>query len=111
MKLDRWEYPNEYSSILTDVNRIELNLINMLRDFALQFSFISNTWAIGSIAAFDLDLELTLIQQIFKIGIQNGIYLRPIGNTLYIMPPIYNLPQDPSEIKDKLWLCFQQLQP
>lgn len=90
------------SSLLTQVEENEARLLALMNKLASQFDFILNPRAIGAIAAFDLELEQNIITQIFTIGINHGIYLRPIGSTLYIMPPIYNLTHDLIEISTKL---------
>ena len=97
------------SHTLQAVNHNETRLLNVFNNLAAKFSFIENSRAIGSIAACELNLEPKALQQIFNIGITNGIYLRPICNTLYVMPPLYNLQYDLIEIQSKLELCLQQL--
>ena len=73
------------------------------------FDFIKNTRVIGSIAACELNLNSDIINNIFNIGIENQIYLRPIGNTFYVMPPLYNVEEDFIELEFKINQIFEKL--
>jgi len=58
----------------------------------LNQNLIINTRIIGTIMAFELDTgKHEYINEISSIIMQNGlsqgVYLRPLGNTVYIMPP------------------------
>ncbi len=98
---------NKYLSYLEEnnLNKVvfdsEIKIRQMLESLINKYSFIKNIRAIGSIAAFDINLTNN-IENIFLLGIKHGIYIRPIGNSLYIMPPIYNLKHDLIEIENKL---------
>ena len=49
---------------------------------------VSNVRQTGMIAAFEVELAIQNISKhIFEEGIKNGVFLRPLGNTVYIMPP------------------------
>ena len=73
------------------------------------YDFIKNTRVIGSIAACELNLNSDIINNIFNIGIENQIYLRPIGNTFYVMPPLYNVEEDFIELEFKINQIFEKL--
>lgn len=84
-------------------------LLQLFHDLSEKYSFVKNPRAIGGIGACELSLNSDLISRIFDIGIKNGIYLRPIGNTLYVMPPLYNLKQDMEEITSKVMHVIQEV--
>lgn len=94
------------SSLLQEVNSVEIKLLELMQSLAAQFTKVRNPRAIGAIAACELtpnSRELSISEQIFNLGTKHSIYLRPINHTLYIMPPLYNLNADLAEIKSKLF--------
>jgi adenosylmethionine---8-amino-7-oxononanoate aminotransferase len=97
------------SPIFQQANDNEADLLKIFNNLADKYPFIENTRAIGSIAACELNLSSEKLTQLFNIDIVNGIYLRPIGNTLYIIPPLYNLQYDLIEIQSKLESTLKQL--
>ncbi len=49
---------------------------------------VSNVRQTGMIAAFEVELAIQNVSKhVFEEGIKNGVFLRPLGNTVYIMPP------------------------
>ncbi|KAB1069660.1 adenosylmethionine--8-amino-7-oxononanoate transaminase [Tamlana haliotis] len=52
---------------------------------------VKNIRQMGVIFAFDLDIEMTrygnLRDKLFKFFMDNGVFLRPLGNTIYIQAP------------------------
>ncbi|MGB0836943.1 MAG: adenosylmethionine--8-amino-7-oxononanoate transaminase [Flavobacteriaceae bacterium] len=52
---------------------------------------VSNPRVIGVICAFDLNLKLDRYgekrNEIYKFFMDNGVYLRPLGSTVYMLPP------------------------
>ncbi|APG60581.1 adenosylmethionine--8-amino-7-oxononanoate transaminase [Christiangramia salexigens] len=52
---------------------------------------VKNARSIGVIMAFELDVETdrygSLRNELFKYFMDNGVFLRPLGNTIYIVPP------------------------
>ncbi len=91
------------------VKLAEIELTRLLLKLQAEFLFIKQTRVIGLIAALELDLPETILAQIFKLGIQELIYIRPIGNILYIMPPIYNIEFDLAIIWDRLTQLLQRI--
>ena len=81
-------------------------MLNLLKN---EFSFITNCRGIGALAACDLLLPDAIIAQIFTYGIGENIYIRPINNTLYIMPPLYNLENEIETIYTRLRLSLCNL--
>lgn len=56
------------------------------------FSVIKNIRMLGTILAFDIAVGKTeylnnIATTITQFALNNGVYLRPLGNTVYIMPP------------------------
>lgn len=87
----------------------ENNLKILFNKLQSKHDFIKNSRVIGSIAACEIDLPDNIINNIFKIGIDNQIYLRPIGNTFYVMPPLYNPKKDFTELEFKIDNVFNKL--
>ncbi|MDD6055558.1 MAG: adenosylmethionine--8-amino-7-oxononanoate transaminase [Helicobacter sp.] len=54
-----------------------------------EFSFVKNLRHCGMIFAFDLDgfERQRKGLEVFKSGLEKGLLLRPLGNTIYLMPP------------------------
>ncbi|SDS26102.1 adenosylmethionine--8-amino-7-oxononanoate transaminase [Gramella sp. MAR_2010_147] len=52
---------------------------------------VTNARSMGVIFAFELDVQTDryggLRNQLFKFFMDNGVFLRPLGNTIYILPP------------------------
>lgn len=90
------------SQFLYNILQAEDHLYQIFINLASKYPFITHARAIGGIAACNLNLNRALLGEVFNLGIKHGIYLRPIGATLYIMPPLYNLMQDLPEIEAKL---------
>ena len=92
------------SNTLIAVQQVSTILLKMMRDLKTKFTFITHTGVIGAIASMDLNISpQKLIEiNIFNLAIQEGIYIRPINNTIYIMPPIYYILTDIAIIKKKL---------
>lgn len=84
----------EDSDVFRQVKKAELILIEQLYKFKLEFKFIEKIKCIGAIAALELNCPNEIINSIHEIGIKEKILLRPINNTLYIMPPLYNIEND-----------------
>lgn len=101
----------ELSQILKNVKLTENKLCLIMENYKHKFSFIETTRVIGSIAAMEIDLNIIRNNSIFELAIQELIYIRMIGNVLYIMPPLYNLEVDIQTIDQKLLKLFEKLTP
>lgn len=97
------------SNTLSQVKLAEVKLLKLLDELRIEFFFIKQTRAIGAIAALELDLPQAILTQIFELAIEELIYVRPIGNILYIMPPIYNIQAEIEIIRNKLYSLLQKL--
>ena len=55
-----------------------------------EFDIVSNIRQCGMITAFDIDgfkASDRIGLEVYKYGLKNGVLLRPLGNTIYFMPP------------------------
>lgn len=74
----------------TIANNLEKHIFisNTLQEI-LEFDCVKNLRSLGMVFAFDLDLPH--IQragfEFYRLALQNGFLLRPLGNTIYLMPP------------------------
>ena len=59
---------------------------------------------LGTIAAFDLPSSFTSdkMKHIKQQFMHNGLLLRPLGNTIYLMPPYCTSDKDLEEAYDKI---------
>ena len=59
-----------------------------------KFPFVKRLRSTGSIAAFDLDLGdykgylNNIGKEIKKLSIEKGLFIRPLGNVIYLLPPL-----------------------
>lgn len=96
------------SDVFLQVKLAENKLQKLMNDWSETFTFIKNPRAIGAMAACKLDLPVSILKKVFALAIEEGIYLRPIGDVLYIMPPLNNLPVDVEIISPMLYSLFQK---
>ena len=90
------------SNLLAEIQESSVKLATIFTQFKQQFAFIREVRAIGSIAAMELAPEIMHQISLHEIGINHSIYLRNIGNVVYIMPPLYNLAESLDEISGLL---------
>lgn len=95
--------------ILSQVKLAEIELYQFGQDLQQKFKFIQDISAIGAIAAWKLNLPRLLTQQTATLALKLGLYLCPIGNIVYILPPIYNLTNDLKIILPQIEELFMQL--
>lgn len=70
------------------INKYHLNKVKMFE----QNEFVKNPRVLGSIFALDIKVKKEgylsdIAIDLYQFYIKNGILLRPLGNTIYIMPP------------------------
>lgn len=82
------------SNTLANVREAETILIEFNAKLKQRFPFIASTRAIGAIAAWELKLSPKQIRLIVSLAKDLEILLRPIGNIVYLLPPIYNILED-----------------
>ncbi len=98
------------SDILSNVRLAEKVLINFNQQLQQRFPFIIHARAIGAIIAWELDIAPKSIKQIELLAHHLGIHLRPIGNIVYLLPPIYNILEDLKLLLPKIEMLFEKLQ-
>lgn len=99
----------EQTPFKPNILKAEPLLFNIFHQLSLKYAFIQNVRGIGGIAACNINLPSEQVARIHNLGIKYGIYLRPIGTNLYLMPPLYNLEHDIAEINTKLCDVFMDL--
>lgn len=78
--------------IQANIQTIEKENRQFLNDLASEFS-IENTRALGAIAAFEVKVDQEegtygkLRDKFYQFFMEHGVYLRPLGNTIYWLPP------------------------
>jgi adenosylmethionine---8-amino-7-oxononanoate aminotransferase len=71
-----------------ECNRIKAARFNALALPIAQYNRVENFRHLGMIWAFEVDSnEPNFARQFFAAGLKRGVLLRPIGNTVYFMPP------------------------
>ena len=72
---------------IQNITRANLDFVKKLKDHPK----LKNIRSKGVILAFELDVKTDryggLRNQLFKFFMDNGVFLRPLGNTIYIVPP------------------------
>lgn len=79
------------ASVLDKVKSINKYHLDRLKIFE-QNEFVKNLRVLGSIFAMDIKVEnegylSNIATNLYKFYLENGVLLRPLGNTIYIMPP------------------------
>lgn len=97
------------SDILAQVKLAEITLYTFSQELQQKFNFIQEVSVIGAIAAWQLNLTPQIIKEIATLALKLNLYLRPIGNVVYILPPIYNVTADLKVILPKIKELFVQL--
>jgi len=102
---------------LLDSKEIQRNIqhvINSHRDFGNKIEThprVKNLRQLGVIFAFDLDVEMerygNLRNKLFKHFMDNGIFLRPLGNTIYILAPFTISQAELNKIYESIELALE----
>lgn len=82
---------NGGKNVLDQIESINKFHLNKIKDFEKN-EFVKNPRALGSIFALDLKVQKEgylsdIAIRLYDFYIKNGVLLRPLGNTVYIMPP------------------------
>lgn len=74
---------------IIDSLKPKIKLISSFLEEIRVDKMVKNTRQTGMIAAFELQTSTKRPSlELFKEGLKNGIFIRPLGNTVYIMPPL-----------------------
>ena len=75
---------------------------------------VLNARSMGVILAFELHVEMerygNLRDKLFRFFMDNGLFLRPLGNTIYIVPPYVTSEEQMKKIYKLLQECIDQFQ-
>lgn len=101
--------------ILDKVKNINKSHLEKLKTFE-QNEFIKNVRVLGSILAFDINVEnggylSDIAIDLYKFYIENGVLLRPLGNTVYIMPPYCISQASLNQIYDTIEDAIEYIKP
>lgn len=107
--LDIWA--NE--QVLNNVKNINKSHLENLKRFELN-PYVKNTRVLGSILALDIAVEnegylSDIAIDLYDFYIKNGVLLRPLGNTVYIMPPYCISPLSLNQIYDTIELSIEHI--
>ncbi len=83
----------ENENILSQTKELETKMLNLMNNIAIKTGRLKNVRGIGGIVAADLiiddnDKNKRIGFEIFKHAAQAGALLRPLGNTIYWLPPV-----------------------
>jgi len=83
----------ENENILSQTKELETKMLNLMNNIAIKTGRLKNVRVIGGIVAADLiiddnDKNKRIGFEIFKHAVHAGALLRPLGNTIYWLPPV-----------------------
>ena len=83
----------ENENILSQTKELEIKMLNLINNIAIKTGRLKNVRGIGGIVAADLiiddnDKNKRIGFEIFKRAVHAGALLRPLGNTIYWLPPV-----------------------
>lgn len=83
----------------------------LLMELAEQYDVITRVRAIGCMVAFDLDVDpgQRMGYQLFQQAVQEGAWLRPLGNTIYWLPPLNTDEKTLVELQRITSVCLQKI--
>jgi adenosylmethionine-8-amino-7-oxononanoate aminotransferase len=91
----------EQQDILANISIIETQMLKSVLELQKEIPIIKNIRNIGAIIAFDLDIDKYRFGfEIYKEAINLGALLRPLGNTIYWMPPLNTTKEEIASLKN-----------
>lgn len=106
---------NGGKNILDKVKFINKYHLKKLKEFK-QNEFVENPRVLGSIFAMDIKGDKcnegylsNIAIDLYRFYIENGVLLRPLGNTVYIMPPYCISEKSLAKIYDKIKVSIEKL--
>ena len=106
----------ENDNILAKVDILESKMLHLMKNIAVKTGRLKNVRGIGGIVAADIIIDKNdkykrIGLEIYKIAIKNGAFLRPLGNTLYWLPPVniedHTLQELAQITKHSIITCFK----
>lgn len=104
--------------LLTSEN-IQNNIANISKshqsfgELILQHPKVKSVRSIGVIFALDLDINMPrygdLRDKLLKFFMKNGVFLRPLGNTIYIQPPYIISDEELNKVYDTIKLALEEV--
>ena len=99
--------------IKQNIHRISESNKQFVRELK-QKQQVLNARSMGVILAFELHVEMerygNLRDKLFRFFMDNGLFLRPLGNTIYIVPPYVTTEEQMTSIYKLLQECINQFQ-
>lgn len=97
---------NNGKDILDNIKRINKSHISQIEKL-IQKETVKNPRVLGSILAFDIKVEnegylSNIATDLYRFYIDDNVLLRPLGNTIYIMPPYCISDESLSKIYDTI---------
>ncbi|RUS68457.1 hypothetical protein EGW08_023781, partial [Elysia chlorotica] len=91
----------EKENILENVINLENKLITSFQYLQKKYPFIRNIRCIGAVVAADIELDIHRVGfKIYQQAIRYGALIRPLGNTLYWMPPLNSTTKEIEKLLD-----------
>ncbi|GGE22145.1 adenosylmethionine--8-amino-7-oxononanoate aminotransferase BioA [Psychroflexus salis] len=92
------------------------NIMSWHQSFAIQLKQhpkIAEVRQIGMILAFDLSVKMerygSLRNELYDYFMQKGIFLRPLGNTIYILTPFVIKKEEMQQVYDSILSCVEEV--
>ncbi len=87
--------------ILSQANQLGHAMLEAMHDIADQTKKIHNVRGIGAIVAADIigDSKRRMGFEVFQKAVEKGAFLRPLGNTIYWLPPLNMSMETMAELK------------
>lgn len=92
------------------------SIISWHQSFATQLNQhpkVEEVRQIGVILAFDLAVKMErygdLRNQLYEFFMNRGVFLRPLGNTIYILPPYVIQKEEMQQIYDAILACLEEV--
>lgn len=104
----------EEEGIYQQVQENEAFLYDLMKTVETETSCLKNSRHIGALVAADLDLSKENESkrfgfELYKIAIKNGILLRPLGNSIYWLPPLNTKRETLEELAEKTIISLNEL--
>ena len=99
----------EDDNIVENSQKMSTMMLHHIHQLQNEFGFIENIRAIGAIAAFNIELSKYTSDfkiKILQAGQRVGVHLRPLGRTLYWVPPLIATEADLADLAEATRKCL-----